>query len=119
MVHSLFTKKHLDLNFLIQFTGIISGTSLIYVSASHKFNSSCHCEELKIKSPHLGEAAKRAAVAELAIHIRRSTKFYTALKQKELDAKENKNTNILAISIDFIMNISLPKELVYELFYLR
>lgn len=121
MMHSLFTKKHLDTK--------VSYTSYWNHFKDHfdlrfgqpQVDCCCQCEELKIKikSPHLGEAAKRAAVAELAIHIRRSKKFYTALKQEELDAKENKNTNILAISMDFMMNLSLPKVPVQELFYLR
>lgn len=41
------------------------------------------------------------------------------MQQEELDAKEGKNTNILALSMDFMINISLPKVPVQELFYLR
>ena len=42
----------------------------------------CTCEELrlKIKSPHLSEAAKRVAGVELLVHRRRSRKFYSILK---------------------------------------
>ena len=41
------------------------------------------CEELtaKIKSPHLTENVKRAAVTDKIIHVRRSKKFYN--KQKK------------------------------------
>lgn len=81
-------------------------------------DSCCKCEELKvkIKSPHLNESAKRAAVAELAVHVRKSKKFYSALKQ---DITDDKSNNILSLSVDFMQNISLPKVPVQELFYLR
>lgn len=43
----------------------------------------CTCEELKLKlkSPHLNDAAKRTAAADLAVHVRRSKKnLYSSAK---------------------------------------
>lgn len=41
------------------------------------------CEELniKIKSPTLYDVAKRAAVAELMVHKRRASKFYSKFRE--------------------------------------
>ena len=79
------------------------------------------CEELKlkIKSPHLNEVAKQAAVTDLAVHNRRAKKFYQAIKQDVQDAREEKNVNVLSLAVDYMQNISLPKIPVQELFYLR
>lgn len=71
------------------------------------------CEELgvKIKSNELCESVKRSAAAELLVHIRRSLKFYEALKNsKTLDDQSQ------AICIDFMANVSLP---VQDLYYYR
>ena len=56
--------------------------------------------KIKIKSIHSGEAVERAAVVDLAIHITRSTKIHTPLKQEILVWKENENTNILVMSMN-------------------
>lgn len=81
----------------------------------------CTCEGLKvkIKSPHLNDVAKRTAVAELAVHVRRSKKFYSCIKKDVEDAKEKQNCNVLSLAIDYMQNISLPKIPVQELFYMR
>lgn len=44
----------------------------------------CVCEELKLKlkSPHLNDAAKRCAAAELLVHNRKAKKFYNKLKEE-------------------------------------
>lgn len=81
----------------------------------------CTCEELsiKIKSPHLNDVAKRAAVAEKIVHKRRSNKFFNRIKEDVADAKIEINTNVLSLAIDYMQNISLPLIPVQELFYMR
>lgn len=46
-------------------------------------------------------------------------KTYTALQSDQPDAKSGKNGNVIPIAIDYMQNISMPKVLVQELFYLR
>lgn len=77
------------------------------------------CEELtaKIKSPHLNETAKRAAVAEKVVHLRRAKKFYK--KQQEIKELCSNNPEVGAIVFDFMQNLPLPKIPVQEMFYLR
>lgn len=83
-----------------------------------QIDSCCKCEELelKIKSPHLNEAAKRAAQAELDVHKRKSKKFYNKIK---VDADDKNNNHIISLCFDFMQNIQLPKIPVQETFYLR
>lgn len=76
------------------------------------------CEELnlKIKSPSLGDTAKKVAVAEKVVHCRRSQKFYTALKQQIEDCKQR--NDLEAIAFDYMQNLQLPEIPVQDLFYL-
>ncbi|KAG8265778.1 pre-mRNA-processing factor 17 [Homalodisca vitripennis] len=67
-------------------------------------------------TPHLNEAAKRAAAAELVVHKRKSNKFYNRLK-KEVENRDD--PHILAISFYFMRNDELPNIPVQETFYLR
>lgn len=78
----------------------------------------CKCEELnvKLRSSHLNEAAKRAAAAELLVHKRRASKFYARLKQ-EISTKDE--PHVLAVCFYFMQNIQLPQIPVQETFYLR
>lgn len=71
---------------------------------------------LKIKSPHINDAAKRCAAAELMIHKRRAKKFYNQLK-KERDCKTE--PHVLSLCMDYMQNIQLPQIPVQETFYLR
>lgn len=64
----------------------------------------------------LGEAAKRAAVAELIVHKRRAKKFYTCLQNTTEETK--KRSDIAAIAFDFMQNLQLPEVPVQDLFYL-
>lgn len=75
------------------------------------------CEELEVKlqNPFLCDAAKRVATAELLVHKRRAKKFYAQLKKE----REDKQDHVLAISIDFMQNISLPNIPVQDTFYMR
>ncbi|KAJ8869473.1 hypothetical protein PR048_028464 [Dryococelus australis] len=84
-----------------------------------QINTYCTCEELnlKIKSPHLNEVAKRTAMAELMVRTRRSRKSYSAL-QFEQSQETKKEGNVIS-SFYFMQNIILPKVPVQELFYLH
>ncbi|KAJ4426861.1 hypothetical protein ANN_26660 [Periplaneta americana] len=75
--------------------------------------------KLKIKSPHINDAAKCCAIADLAVHNRKSKKFHAALREEFLDELKGLNNNVLSLSFDYMMNVSLPKVLVQDLFYLR
>ncbi|CAH1103798.1 unnamed protein product [Psylliodes chrysocephalus] len=71
--------------------------------------------DLKIKSPSLGDAAKRAAAAELAIHKRRAKKFYLSLKEStECKIRDD----LVVITFDYMQNVHLLEVPVEDLFYL-
>lgn len=53
------------------------------------------------------------------MHNRKSKKFYAALKEEFLDELKGLNNNVLSLSFDYMMNVSLPKVPVQDLFYLR
>jgi hypothetical protein len=80
----------------------------------------CKCEELgvKIKSPSLNDVAKRAAVAELVVHKRKSKKFYDALRHEQSDEAKTE-THVLSLCFDYMKTVSLPKLPIQELYYLR
>lgn len=82
-------------------------------------DSCCTCESLmvKIRSPSLNDAAKKAAATELVIHKRRASKFYAKMKESEKAGGEN--NGIVALTFDFMQNLPLPQIPVQELFYLR
>lgn len=81
----------------------------------------CKCEELniKIKSPSLNDAAKRAACAELMVHKRRAQKFYNKLKTLTELCANSSNTDTAVITFDYMQNLQLPVVPVQETFYLR
>lgn len=78
------------------------------------------CEELnlKIKSPHLNEVAKRTAVAELLVHRRMSKKFYDALRYEKSEEGMNEK-DVLSIAFDFMKTVSLPRIPIQDLYYMR
>lgn len=69
----------------------------------------------KLNNKFLNPSAKRVIEAERAVHIRRSKKFYSAMKN---DRNENADS-VLSLVFDYMMNIPLPKTPVQEAFYLR
>lgn len=71
---------------------------------------------IQLRSPRLGDAEKKTAVAKKAIHCRRSKKFYNAL-QDSMEQCRQRN-DLEAIAFDFIQNLQLPQIPVQELFYL-
>lgn len=76
----------------------------------------CESLSIKLKNKALNDTAKRCAAAELMVHKRRSKKFYNALKTSTNLCKEN--SNILAISFDFMQNLQLPRNPAQDMFYL-
>lgn len=76
----------------------------------------CETLNLKIQSPTLGEAAKKAAEAELAVHKRRAKKFYKMLNKTTAECKK-KDSAITAIAFDYMQNVHLPEVPVQDLFY--
>lgn len=77
------------------------------------------CEEKKarLNSKTLNQTAKKWIEAELCIHMRRSKKFYTSLKNSE---ELSKNSNdMLGLVFDFMQNVDLPKIPVQDIFYYR
>lgn len=120
-LYELFCEKHPDLlakvkydffrNYFNQNHNLRFGRPQIDVCST--------CEELtaKIKSPHLNENAKRAAVAEKVVHLSRAKKFYK--KQQEVKELCSNNPEVGSIVFDFMQNLPLPKIPVQEMFYLR
>ncbi|CAH1114664.1 unnamed protein product [Psylliodes chrysocephalus] len=78
----------------------------------------CKCEELdlKIKIPSLGDAAKKAAAAELAVHKRRAKKFYYSLKESTDKCKIR--DDLFVITFEYMQNVHLAEVPVKDLFYL-
>lgn len=77
------------------------------------------CEELqlKIKSKYLNDNAKRAAVAEKVVHLRRAKKFYTQMDHIKTVCQQHENT--AGICIDYMQNLFLPAIPVQDTFYLH
>lgn len=120
-MYELFCKKHPNLSNKIKydFYRKYFHENYDYRFGRPQIDVCSTCEELtvKIKSPHLTENVKRAAVAEKIIHVRRAKKFYN--KQKEIKTLCYNNPEVGALVFDFMQNLPLPKIPVQEMFYLR
>ena len=75
------------------------------------------CESLKVKllDPSLSDNAKWNVTADMIIHRRHATKFYTTLKTES----HNKEDDTVALVFDYMQNQPLPLIPVQEVFYLR
>lgn len=114
----LFKKKHANINISYSFYANVFNDNFKLSFGRPQIDCCCVCEELnvKLKSPHLNEAAKKCAAAELMVHKRKAKKFYNKLKEEV----ENKNEpHVLALTFDYMQNIQLPCIPVQETFYLR
>ncbi|KAG8329586.1 hypothetical protein J6590_083068 [Homalodisca vitripennis] len=60
--------------------------------------STCEQLNMKIKSPSLNNAGKRAAVAELLVHKNRSNKFYTSMQHEQSELGKNEK-HVLALAL--------------------
>lgn len=118
IMHSLFVELHPDSKITYKYYAKYFRDNFSYRFGRPQIDTCTTCEELgvKIKSPHLNEVAKRAAIAELLIHKRRSKKFYMKMKEIETRCKE---VHVGAICIDFMQNLPLPHIPVQEMFYSR
>lgn len=78
------------------------------------------CEQLKnkLKYPLLNDNDKRVAAAQLMIHVRRSKKFYNALKASGL-ASKNEDGRVLGLCFDFMAVFDLPKVPIQDAYYFR
>lgn len=120
MMHKLYTEKFpnevVSYDFYIKFFR----ENFNYRFGRPQIDTCCDCESLsiKIKSPQVNDLVKRAAVAELLVHKRKSKKFYAALKHESSD-EAVMETNVLSLAFDFMQNVHIPKIPVQEMFYLR
>lgn len=81
-------------------------------------DTGCTFEELsnKIRNKSLNDVAKRVVIAKLAVHKRRSKKFYTLLKTSTELARNN--PKIIVLCFDFMAVLDLPIP-VQEVYYFR
>ncbi len=117
LMYQLFKKKHPNV-FASYYTYLkIFSTRFKLRFGRPKVDTCSTCEELnvKIKSKFLNETAKRSAVAEKMVHLRRANKFYVQLKTLRQDTSED----TAVISFDFMQNLALPHLPVQDTFYLR
>ena len=86
-----------------------------------QIDSCCTCEELnlKLRSPHLSDAANRNAAAELMLHKRRLKKFYNKLQNESNPETKQNEPHVLEIAFDYMQNIPLPMIPVQETYYLK
>lgn len=79
----------------------------------------CKCEELavKIKSKELNDNAKRVAMAEKTVHLRRAKNFHS--KINTLEELYQDDISVAIIAVDYMQNIFLPQIPVQETFYLH
>ncbi|XP_063216888.1 uncharacterized protein LOC134527855 isoform X2 [Bacillus rossius redtenbacheri] len=118
-MHTLFKEKFPDCKVKYSFYYKIFRENFNLHFGRPQIDTCGECEQLKvkIKNPNLNECAKRVAMAELAIHERRSNKFYTSMKDTKHICKNN--DSVLGLTFDYMQNISLPCIPVQELFYYR
>ncbi|XP_063216697.1 uncharacterized protein LOC134527714 [Bacillus rossius redtenbacheri] len=118
-MHTLFKEKFPDCKVKYSFYYKIFRENFNLHFGRPQIDTCGECEQLKvkIKNPNPNECAKRVAMAELAIHERRSNKFYTSMKDTKHICKNN--DSVLGLTFDYMQNISLPCIPVQELFYYR
>lgn len=116
---SLFKSKYPNLNVKYQFYAQYFKDTFSLRFGRPQVDTCIKCEELtvKIKSPHLGEHAKRAAEAELAVHKRRAKKFHN--KISEIRHLCQTRDDVAGLTFDFMQNLPLPHIPIQEIFYLR
>lgn len=118
-MHSLFKEKYPDCDVKYEFYLTYFQNNFSLRFGRPQVDTCIKCEELdvKIKSSSIGDAAKRAALAELTIHKRRAKKFYNKLQSVTKLCAECEDT--VALSFDFMQNLPLPAIPVQDIFYLR
>ncbi|KAJ8873915.1 hypothetical protein PR048_024751 [Dryococelus australis] len=118
-MHDSVKQKHPDVKVSYQFYCKYFNENFKLSFGRSEVDSCCVCKEpkFKLRSPHLNDARKWGAAAELCIHIRRIRKFYSNLKNGH--EVGNKHPSTLVSAVDYMQNIHLPIRPVQELFYLR
>lgn len=121
IMHSMFKAKHSNLDVKYSFYMKIFKEQYSLRFGRPQVDTCCTCEELevKIKSKFLNDTAKRVAVSEKIVHLRRANKFYEKMKSITQLVREDDSGKNGAICIDYMQNISLPNIPVQETFYLR
>lgn len=115
----LFKSKYPNLNVKYQFYAQYFKDNFSLRFGRPQVDTCITCEELtvKIKSPQLGDHAKRAAEAELSVHKRRAKKFHN--KISEIRQLCQTRDDVAALTFDFMQNLPLPHIPIQEIFYLR
>ena len=121
ILYSMFKEKHPEAKCSYKFFLGYFKDNFTLRFGSPQIGSCCTCEELnlKLRNPHLSDAAKRNAGAELMLHKRRSKKFYNKLQNESNSKTKQNEQHVLAIAFDYMQNIPLPMIPVQETFYLR
>lgn len=118
-MHDLFRRKHPDLKVTYAFYANYFKNTFSLRFGRPQVDTCITCEELqvKIRSPTLGQSAKRLAKTELEVHKRRAKKFYTKIAAvKEIC---NNRDDVAALTFDYMQNLPLPNIPIQEIFYLR
>lgn len=121
IMYQMFLEKHPNEKCSYKFFTVFFKDNFNLRFGRPQIDCCCTCEELglKLKSPHLSDAAKRNAAAELMIHRRQSKKFYSRLQSEVCPDKSKDQHHVLAIAFDYMQNMSLPVIPVQDTFYLR
>nr|XP_018910439.1 PREDICTED: uncharacterized protein LOC109039424 [Bemisia tabaci] len=118
-MHNLFCKKYPEekVNYYFYLKLFRERFSLAF--GRPQVDTCCTCEALdvKIKNTNLNDAAKKAAIAEKIVHLKRAEKFY--LKLNSVKEKCENDPTHFGICMDYMQNLSLPVIPVQETFYLR
>lgn len=119
IMHNLFKEKYSATNVKYSTYYKIFKEHFDYKFGRPQVDTCCQCEELNIKatSSSLNETAKRAALAELMVHKRRTKKFNNSIQVTEKVCSEN--DSVLGLCFDYMQNISLPSIPVQDIFYFR
>lgn len=118
-MHSLFLEKYPDSQVKYSFYYTFFKENFNYRFGRPQKDVCGTCEDLstKIKNPVLNDVAKRVAVAEKMIHLRKSKKFYSSLKDVGKRCVDEEDT--YGVVIDYMQNLPLPHIPVQEIFYYR
>lgn len=120
IMHNLFKKKHPEyVSVKYDFYLKVFHEAFSLTFGRPKVDTCCECETLKLKihSKSLNDTAKRVAVAEKMVHLRRARKFYTKLD--EVTNLVTTDDTVFGICIDYMQNLQLPSIPIQEAFYLR
>lgn len=119
VMHKLYGEKYPDEKVNYYFYLKIFRERFSLTFGRPQVDTCCTCEALdvKIKSKNLNDAAKRVAIAEKIVHLRRSKKFYSKLKS--VTETCTKDPTHFGVCMDYMQNLSLPVIPVQETFYLR